>query len=488
MFRHLHTRLAAALFAILVVLGLLYLASTRWTTRLYVQEVEQKLNADLAESIVSEQPLLQDGEVHRPGLEELFHMLMVVNPGIEVYLLDPRGEILAYSAPPEKVRRQRVDLAPVKALLAGEEPLPILGDDPRSPDRRKVFSAAPIPLEGPPEGYLYIVLGGERYDSAAGMLEGSYILRLATGLALASLLLAVGVGLVLFRRLTAPLRRLEGRMIRFGDSAAAAGQAPADEEADEDEVASLEAAFDEMARRIEAQVAELQRLDRTRRELVANVSHDLRTPLAAVGGYLETLVLRKDRLSGAEREEYLGLALHHAERLGRRVGELFELATLDAREDEPAREEFSLAELVHDNLQKLHLRARENGVALSVEHPEDLPPVSADIGLIERVLDNLLDNAIRFTPEGGSVTVLLARRDGEVEVRVRDTGCGIPEGEIPRIFDRLYRSPYAGGRETDGAGLGLAISARILELHQRRIEVESTPGRGTTFRFSLPAA
>ncbi|HSH43423.1 MAG TPA: HAMP domain-containing sensor histidine kinase, partial [Arenicellales bacterium] len=253
-----------------------------------------------------------------------------------------------------------------------------------------------------------------------------------------------------------------------------------------DEIDRLASSFDDMARQIAAQMEHLQETDRLRRELVANVSHDLRTPLASLQGYLETVLMKKDELSAAEQREYVEIAARHSRRLGMLVSELFELARLDSTDATPEREPFSLAELVQDVLQKYELRARDAGVRLDVRLDSRVPFVYANIGLIERVLENLLDNALRHTPEGGTVKLALAPGDDTVTVRLSDTGSGIAEQDLPRIFDRFYRSRRPDGGNGDGAGLGLAIARRIIELHGGRIEAASGNGSGTTFTFDLP--
>jgi signal transduction histidine kinase len=238
-----------------------------------------------------------------------------------------------------------------------------------------------------------------------------------------------------------------------------------------------------MSRRIEHQMAEIERMARTRRELVANVSHDLRTPIASLRGYLETLALKRETLSGEEREEYLQIALRQSERLGELVDELFELTKLDAREIEPRPETLQFAELVQDNVQRFQLRAEEQGVRLGADFDPDLPAVLVDVALMERALENLIENAIRFTPSGGTVTVELEERSDRLRVRVVDTGSGIDEEDLPRILDRSYRSRSVASSK--GAGLGLAITRRILELHGSELEIRSAPGRGTTVSFLL---
>ena len=223
-----------------------------------------------------------------------------------------------------------------------------------------------------------------------------------------------------------------------------------------------------------------------RRELVAQVSHDLRTPLAAIRGYLETLQIKEDTLTPQQREEYFRLALRQSEHLSQLVDALFELAKLDAKEPLAHCEAFPIAEFIHDVYQKFRLQAESRQIHYTLELPDNLPFVSADIGLIERVMENLLDNAIRHTPAGGHITISAARNHQRVAIQVSDSGPGIAEADLPHIFERFYQAKTAGGENTPHTGLGLAIVKRIMELHNSEINVSSRIGEGTTFSFYLP--
>ena len=479
----LYGKLAAVLLGLLCLIGSLYICLTLMTTRLYYQEVTQKLNRALAQNLVAENMPLRGGHIDRQALQDIFHLLMVINPSIEVYLLDPQGAILAYSAPPGRVQRQQVALDPVHRFLRGSSPWPILGDDPRSLTQQKVFSVAPIPPQGALEGYLYIVLTGEEYDSVTQMLQGSYMLRLSLWAAGAGLVFAVGTGLLLFHLLTRRLRKLAATMDAFQQSEVAD---PVSQRGDD--IDRLGATFQAMTRRIHQQVQTLQHTDRLRRELVAHVSHDLRTPLAALHGYLETLCLKDTQLTPQDRRHYLDIAVRHSTRLGKLVAELFELAKLEAHETQVHAEAFSLAELVQDVVQKFQLMAHQKQQLLQAQLTDDLPFVWADIALIERVLDNLLQNALQYTAPGGTITVALALQGPSIAVQVTDTGYGIPPEDLPYIFERFYRATQGHQDTAGGVGLGLAIAKRILELHGSTIAVDSTVHGGTTFTFPLPMA
>jgi signal transduction histidine kinase len=225
-------------------------------------------------------------------------------------------------------------------------------------------------------------------------------------------------------------------------------------------------------------------MDNLRRELVANVSHDLRTPLAAVQGYIETILLKSNTLSEDDRKNYLQTILSSTERLKKLVEELFELSKLEARETKPNPEAFSVAELAQDIQQKNQIIAESKNIDLRLNFPYDLPLVYADIGMMEKVLQNLLDNAFKFTPPGGSVTIRLQNTDDKVIAYVKDSGLGIKKDELKYIFDRYHKG--SGNTSAEGLGLGLAIVKKILEVHNVNIHVESSEGAGTTFSFEMP--
>ena len=488
----LYGKLVLVLLALLLFIATIGIVFALYIGQQHNQEISQRLSRNLAANLVKEDVLLVNGEINEKALEHVFHTLMVVNPRIEVYLLDLEGHIVAYSAPTGKVKRTEVDVQPIKNFLAGDSPLPILGDDPRNPGREKVFSASPIMVEDRYEGYLYVVLASEEYDSVVQLLRTSQIMRLSVGALAASLLVALLAGVVLFNLMTRRLRRLSADMESFRQSDFSTPPATSDTVRDRsnDEIGRLGRTFDSMSERILQQVQRLKQNDELRRELIANVSHDLRTPLASMTGYIETLSLKDDRLSPEERREYLEIASKHSERLSRLVDELFDLARLESKEMRAQIEPFPIAELVQDVVQEFQLHAARKSIELEARLPENLPLVSADIALIQRALQNLIENALKHTEEGGRVTIVLEHEGEQVLVRVEDTGCGIPDSDLQQIFERFYQAEGSSGTDHAKApgGLGLAIVKKILDLHGSAVRAASTVGEGTAFWFTLPTA
>lgn len=479
------TQRLAIVFAVLL---LVCSGTSAWlqlrSNRMHELEVVQALSRDVAESIARDAQLTDANGLMPNAVRNLFNQLMMVNPSVEVYLLEPDGRIAGHAAPEGRLRRDRVDLEPVHRFIDGQM-LPILGDDPRSRDGRKVFSAAPLSVNGRQVGFIYVVLLGEAHDLLAARGSADAVLKTAL-LSIGMVgLLCLAAGLVAFTLITRPLRRLTESVRQFdmhGAPPEMPERSPDVADHSRDEIAVLDAAYRQMVLRISEQWEALTRQDQERRELIANISHDLRTPLSSLHGYLETLLLKDASLEPAERRRYLGIALDQSRRVGALSQSLFELARLEYGFVQPELESFSLVDLVQDVFQKFELAAGSRHITLQADLAPQLPAVRADLGMIERVLSNLLDNALRYTPEGGVIRIAIRAVGQELEVTISDSGPGIPQ----ELREGLFRRPFTvGGARRDG-GLGLRIVHQMLELHGVSIHLVESGGQGTTFRFSLP--
>ena len=239
-----------------------------------------------------------------------------------------------------------------------------------------------------------------------------------------------------------------------------------------------------MAETILGDMDKIKSLEKLRRDLIANISHDLRTPLAIIQGYIETLQMKENELSKEEREDYLNKINSSGERLSKLISQLFEYSKLEANQIEPEKEPFLISELANDIHRNYQVLAKKKNIILHLNMEKQIPLVFADISLVERAIQNLMDNALKFTPEGGEVTVEIHTNSKDVEIAIKDSGPGITKEEQQLVFER-YRQTKT-GKQKEGAGLGLAIVRKIMELHNASIEVLSKPNEGTTFSFSLP--
>ncbi len=482
-FSGLYWQLSLTFLAVLTLVAGTYVYITVTSARQYFEAAQQRLNGQVAGRIVQYMsPFVEDG-VNEEGVQRIFFNAMVINPSIEVYLLDTAGRILTYHTPGDSLLRKSVALAPIERYIASGQTLFIRGDDPKSDVREKIFSAARVERDGRLSGYVYVVLTGELYDSALALLLGDHIARLVSRTLAVTLLVAFVIGLVAFWFITRNLTAITSTVRRFreGDLTArirlrATG-----------ELAQLAETFNQMADKMATNLEELQMLERLRRELVANISHDLRTPVTAIYGYAETLWLKKNGLADTERDYYTHIILQSAGKLKHLVEELFQLSKLEALESTPHREPINLRELVQEVYQAFMFEADRKGISLSCTNGEGVTIVEIDAGMMERVLQNLVDNAIKYTPAGGGVAIRITESANTVEISVADTGAGIAPDVLPYIFDRYYRR--AGNPQSappGGMGLGLVIVKKILELHGSPIMVETGPATGTRFWFTLP--
>lgn len=475
-------KISLTMLVLLVVVGFSYVFISANLAEKFVQERSQRLNASIAAHVISEVKPFINGELSKNATDDIMHHMMAINPSIEVYLLNPGGKILTYVAPYKKVKMDSVNLAPVQKFIATEGQQYIVGDDPRNPGVEKVFSAAPILENNTVVGYVYVVLASEEFDSVSAYMWNSYVLRLGGRSFLIALIAGLIIGLLVIWVITKNLNRIIAKVQRFRD-----GDMSARIEVKENGgVNDLAIAFNEMADTIVGNIENLKSMENLRRELVGNVSHDLRTPLAVIHGYIETLMIKSKTLSEEERDKYLKIILQSTEKLRKLVNELFELSKLEAKQVTPQKEPFFVQELIIDVCQKFQILAQEKEITIEADCHLKNPLVNADVSLIERVLQNLIDNALKFTPKGGRIIVAIDKADQNIEIKVSDNGPGIPKEQIPFIFDKYHIGDKRVSLDNNNTGLGLAIVKKILEIHNATIKLTSKLNRGTTFSFQLP--
>lgn len=475
-------RISAVFLGILVFLGLAYVFIAVKSANRYYQETTQQLNAEVAEKMLEEVNPFVDGKVNEEALGKLMHSMMAVNPNLEIYLLDPGGDILSFVVLKKKVKLSYVDMAPVKEFIASDGKKFILGDDPKNAGAKKIFSATEVQEDGRLLGYVYMILASEEHDNVAAALWDSYILRVGVNSFIVTLIAAFGLGLLLVWLLTRNLRKIIAifRQFEAGDLHA---RIP---EKSNDELGQLSKTFNHMADTILANIEELKNVDTLRKELIANVSHDLRNPLSLIHGYMETLMLKEKELTAEERQKYMNIVLNNTTKLKKLVAELFELSKLEARQIQLHKEPFSISELLHDIAVKYQLNASRKNIEIEANWQNSNYIVYADLAMMERVVQNLLENAIKYTPENEKIKIQLEEKEARnLKVSITNTGVGIPESDLPNIFDRYYKisEPLS---DDSGTGLGLAIVKNILELHNSFIYVNSKIQEFTTFYFQLP--
>jgi signal transduction histidine kinase len=489
------TRLSLALALLLLAYGAFVALLGRQVAAEQEQESLQRLSYGLAKHIVGHWPEITSP--NRDGAESsargaLLSMLMTVNPGVQVYLLDVDGRVQHYIGEPGMVRQAQVDLVPVRAFLAGAV-LPLRGTDPMGSGVPRIFSAAMFPVragDARPPGYLYVILDSQARDAVAAQVGAERMWRSAALAAAIGLLVTLGLGLFTFRRLSLPLHLLAQRLRDYsqrGATSEGAAATPASARASGDEVVAIGEAFEDMKQRIELHAEREQRQVADHREMMASVAHDLRTPLTALHGHLEALAA-KAAPDAPGRADMLQTALAQSRKVSRLSQQLFELAALQSTQQVLHRERFSLDEVVTDAVQKFGFSDCVPAVTLQGVPPGRLE-LDGDLQLIERALTNLIDNAVRHAPGSRPVRVSLRREGTQAEIVVEDGGPGLP-GELHQRLDQglSLRDPPIKRSSGGIGGLGLAIAQRVAVLHGGSLRPLPAPLGGTRLCLLLPLA
>lgn len=484
----LYQRLTLALFALFIAVTSVFLWWSHHIEQLSRYEAEQRLHISLAKHLAADNPLLKQGGYDHKALENMFHTLMILGPSFEFYFVDPEGKIITYSAKPGKVKRKKINVEPLKLLIENKSPLPIFGDDPRDLDRKKIFSVAAIYNKDVLQGYLYIIIGSEIYDSIFSGIQSNQQLAQSIGLVFGAVIFFFIVLLGLLRFLTYPLKALTEdirnfRRAGFDKSKVKLRQWP---KAKNNEIHELGMAFNEMAEQINRQFNQLKYNDNQRKELLAHLSHDLRTPLASLQGYLETVELKGQSLSEQQHKRFIGIAFKNASQLKHLIDQIFELAHLENGQSKINLEQFPIAELLYDIVAKFSTQLTAKNICINIIPQKCNTLIVSDVAKLERVLTNLIENAIRHSSDGDIITIeIIEHENNKTKVKVSDQGTGIPDEDLQKIFEARFRASNAINDANPHNGLGLAISQKLMRILNSEIMVESHLNKGTTFSFIL---
>lgn len=485
--RSLYAKLALTLILLLFVTSIIYSAISYSLTRQKIIGDLQRENADLAMNLAAEISQTVAGAIDHQYTQQLFYLMKIVNPDVELYLLDNDGNITDSSVEDSsKLMLQSVKLDPLMQFIQGNHNYPLFADDPRSVTEAVTFSVASLAAGKKSLGYLYVTLRGEDHETYTSGRPTDLISKIGLYALLGSLLVSLLAGLYIFKRITLRLKILSNLIEDFQNSGYKKSQSYSHVANDHgnDEISSLGHSYDAMATRIADQFELLQAQDKNRRSFIANISHDLRTPLTATQGYLEMLQQKYSALDDTQRQRYVDVSLKHSKRLQSLISDLFELAKLDDQAQQPGNEVFSLNDIVSDVIQGYQPQANEKDIDLAYLTGNTRLLVKGDLAMMDRAVSNLLGNALQYTQNGGRISVTVnASSENQVNFIIEDNGPGIDPAQIENIFKRFYRADNE-HNESSNAGLGLAITQRIVDLHGGSLKAENT-GNGTRLSFSL---
>jgi len=339
-----------------------------------------------------------------------------------------------------------------------------------------MYLALPVRSNGQLVGYVRTALPLSVIDERISQLRA--IIAVGAG---SAVLVALLLGLVFARRFSAPLTAMTS-------VAEAMAQGDYDQKLSitrSDEIGKLAGALNQMAESARDRMSELHRLEQIRRDFVANVSHELKTPIAAVRGLVET-VIDDRKMTDEDRERFLAKIRNQSMRLSSIVTDLLTLSQLESGNGMLETGLLDLCEVVRSTVTSLAQTAEARNIRVEVRLPEDPVRLLGDEDALSQVISNLLDNALKYSPRDAAVWIRLRKENGKAVIEIQDRGVGIEPRDRDRIFERFYRVDKARSRELGGTGLGLSIVKHIVLAHGGAVDVESSPGAGSTFRVLLP--
>ena len=489
-FNSLRTRIVALVVVFCILIGLIFVMAANFAYVSYYDELRQRQGVAFAQNVAQMYPELgKFDSLNREDVENRFEQMLLLDPSSAIYLLDNEGRVRAgYTKDRSIGSKSLLSLTPIKRLMDAPVGQTGFGDDPEFPNSPSLFAAAPLQDGATMTGYVYVLMRSPRVDTNRVLMSSSAN-RTALYVGLGAMITSALLVFAVLSLITRPLRRLTNA----ADAVSAADVDDAIEakampyESRNDEIGRLSRAFRAMVMRLREQVQRVRRMDATRREWVASISHDLRTPLTSLMGHLETVQLRGEQMTDAERKRFLEVAMQNAQHLDRLSASLFDFARLDSDEVPVEKALAHVGELLDDLAARFSAAGHSRNISIHVDYAEGLPMVQIDAALIERAVANLIDNAMRYTPEGSAVT-LSARAEGNgVALTVSDSGPGIAPQDLPHVFERFFQ----GSRHREGrghAGLGLAIVQRVAQLHGGTVQAANQAGGGAVFTVWLPVA
>lgn len=470
-------------FALITILGVLFMALTYYATSHYHLASTQLLNKDVAAHIAKFASPFDRFGINKRKADSVFKNVMVLNPSTEVYFLDTAGNVMDFYGPTKEIKLWKIPLQNIDKYILSKGAEYIKSPDPRDQSHDKIFSAAEVFNKSKKLGYIYVILGSNEYRNVSEMLFSSHISNLAIKAFIFIILLSIALSLLYIQSIQKRFNTMVSVLEKFqnGDFNARF------KIKDNDEFASVTQAFNKMADLLVYNINQLTGLENARKDFIAHISHDLRTPLSIARGYTETLFIKKQegKLSQQEIDNFLQMILNKIFQVEHLVTMLFELSKIESTEFKLQKEPFVLSEIVQETVNTFQLRAKEKNINLKCTQCQYHVWVNADISMMERVIQNLIENAVKNTPENGIIKVALRVENNNLIFNVENTGNPLSEGLIYWINEK---DKNQAGREARPSqlGLGLLIIKKILSLHDSSLKAQVIHDFTNILSFDLP--
>ena len=469
-------RIGLLVFLLITGLCLLFMGITYLSTTAYHEASTQLLNKDVAAHIARFTSPFEGKTVNPQKADSVFYNAMVISPSAEVYFLDTAGTVLAFHAPKEEIKNWRIPLPAIKKLIASNGEAFIKNTDPKDPSENKIFSAAEVKTGDGLIGYIYVILGSNKYISS--ILYSSYVGNLLIKVFCVIIFLSLLLSFFYLNRIQKSFNQLVLVLHRF-------------EEGDldarfpvklQDELAPITNAFNKMADLLVYNINRLKATETERKEFIATISHDLRTPLAIARGYAETSLLNKEKGNSGEKS-FIPLVLQKIHQVEYLVTQLFELSKMEAVDFSPRKEPFIFSDLLQQNITAYSAAISEKNLSLVCETCNLSSWILADVGMMERVVQNMLVNAIKYTPQAGRILIRLSANETELLMTIQNSGAPI-DPELIRWINAAPEGPALFSKPPR-TGFGLLIIQKIVQLQRFSFQVVAA-AHGNKFVLGMP--
>jgi signal transduction histidine kinase len=476
----LFSRILLMVFTLITVLSLTFMFIAYLSVVHFYQASTQLLNKDVAAHIAKfTSPFDKEG-LNKQKADSVFYNAMVISPSVEVYFLDTAGRVIYFHGAPGDVRKSVISLESIREYLKHNGQIYIKGPDPRDPSDPKIFSASTVQGNSGIIGYIYVILGSTEYRSVTNLIFKSQAAGLLLEISLFILLATVVLTLLYVNRLERNFRKLILVLRKFesGDLNARF------QEDDKNDLTPVTHAFNKMAGMLIDNIERLKRAEVERKDFTTNISHDLRTPLAIARGYAETLLLslENDQSGHSRNADYSKLIISNIQTVEHMVQQLLDLSKMESAGMNLQKQPFVFSEIVQEFIHSSSLTAQGKKIEIQCVDCENAAWIHADIHMMERVVQNLLTNALKFTPEHGKIRIHLKNRQNELFFEISNQGDPMSDALLGWLNDN---KPDASNTRPHSHGLGLVIVKTILQLHHFPMEAEFIEGTGNRITFRM---
>ena len=474
-------RIGLLVLSLITLLSLLFIIITYLSATYFFNASTELLNKDVAAHIARFTSPFEDTNINRQKADSVFYNAMVVSPSIEVYFLDTTGKVIYFESPDSAIKLWQIPLGNIDKLIASKGEIYTTSPDPKDPQQNKIFSAAEVIHHEKKMGYIYVILGSKAYNNISELLFKSHAGTLALKAFCIIIILSFVISIYYIKRLQRRYNAVVGVLEQYRQGnfdARFIGN-------NNDEFTPVTTSFNSMAELLSHHIAQLKKAEQERKNFIANISHDLRTPLSIAGGYAETLINEGDKISSHQQKEYMQLVMSKLKQVENMVLQLFELSRLDAVDFKPEKEPFIFSEILQEITNSFTIAAGNKNIQLSCTGCREVVWTNGDIKMMERVLQNLIGNAIKNTPNGGKI-IIQSQQQGDKLIAVFDNN---GEPLSPVLLSWINSDDEANAMRTrplHKTGLGLVIVRRILALHHSKLVASVNEDGSNRFQFTLP--